>query len=106
MLTSAQVVKMSECQQFYSELHLLDQLMTGLRGSNDLQLNIKNLNVWLFPNEFNRKCYQTLKAKHSGKEHGLKYCIVRVDSLLLPNGVLLEKIALSLPENFFVPISV
>ena len=35
------------------------------------------------------KRYQT--AKHSVKEHGLEYCIVGVNGLLLPNRVLLEE---------------
>ena len=51
-------------QQFYSELHLLDILMTGFMGSPSY--NIKNFNILLFTHEFNRKHYQTLKAKRSG----------------------------------------
>ena len=47
--------------------------------------NIKNFNILLFTHEFNRKHYQTLKAKHSGKENGLKYCILGVNGLLLFN---------------------
>ena len=78
-------------QQFYSELHLLDILMTGFMGSPSY--NIKNVNILLFTHEFNRKHHQTLKAKHSGKEHGLKYCILGVNSLLLFDGVLWKKIA-------------
>ena len=54
---------------------------------------IKNFNILLFTLEFNRKHHQTLKAKHSGKEHGLKYCILGVNSLLLFDGVLWKKIA-------------